>query len=306
MTTKLTALWALVAAIGLTFSSAGAAEEPSKLSTILIPGQDWTIVSEGHGFVDGPSCDAEGNFYFSDLKAKPPGIFKVAIDGTKTKVIEAARSGTKMGADGKLYACGGKQVVSYELPGGKETVLADGAAPNDLVITNAGQIYFTETGKKQVTLIDPATHQSSAADVGINKPNGIGLSPDHKTLYVSDYGGLNVWAFKIEPDGKLTDKKPLMTMKAPEKKPDNASGDGMTVDVDGRVYVTTALGIQIFAPGGELLGILPKPKQGPLTSTAFGGENRGYLYATCGDTVFRRKVATQGAAPAKAVSSPSK
>ena len=139
------------------------------------------------------------------------------------------------------------------------------------------------------------TQVVSAADAGnVKNPNGIGLSPDQKTLIVSDYGGVNVWTFTIMPDGTLTDRKPAMTMKAPEKQPDVAKGDGMAIDADGRAYVTTSLGLQIFAPTGELLGILPKPKPGSLISCTFGGKELNYLYISSGDTIYRRKTQVKG------------
>jgi sugar lactone lactonase YvrE len=274
---------------------AGAEAENDALAAVLVDGEEWQVVAEGLGFADGPSCDADGNFYFSDLKGKPPAVYKVTPDGKRSTVVEAGRSGTKFGADGRLYACGGGKVVAYDLAAGaKESVLAEGLQPNDLAVTHKGYVYITETGKKQVTFLDPKTGEKRAADVGINKPNGITLSPDQKTLLVSDYGGVNVWTFAIGADGKLTDKKPAMTMKAPANKPDNAGGDGMTTDTAGRYYVTTALGVQVFSPAGELLGVLPKPKEGPLTSCGFAGKDLAYLYVTCGDKVYRRMTKATG------------
>ena len=271
------------------------ADESSALSSILVAGDDWQMVSEGHGFLDGPTSDSDGNLYFSDLKSKPVGIYKLTPDGTKTTLTEAARSGLKFGPDGRLYAVGGGKLVVYTLPDMKETVLAEKISTNDLAVNHQGQIYLTETGKKQVTYVNARTGETKAADVGISKPNGIAFSPDQTTLYVSDYGGINVWSFSVQPDGSLTNKKPLMTMKAPEKKPDVAGGDGMICDTAGRAYVTTALGLQIFSANGELLGILPKPSTGPLTSVTFAGKNHDYLYLTCGDKLFRRKTQVKGA-----------
>ncbi len=216
-------------------------------------------------------------------------IFKLSPDGKRTKVAEAAMSGTKMGPDGKLYGCGSGKVMSFDLADGKAALVADGLQPNDLVVNHKGDIYITETGKKQVTLIDPKTGKKTAVDTGIAKPNGIAFSPDQKLLFVSDYGGVNVWSFAVQPDGTLTDKKPAMTMKAPEKRPDVAGGDGMTVDTEGRVYVCTAIGLQIFNAKGDLLGVLLKPQDGPLTNVALAGPDLQYLYVSCGSKVFKRK-----------------
>jgi hypothetical protein len=276
------------------------ADESDKLAAILIPGEDWQPVVEGLGFADGLSCDAPtGNIYFSDLKAKAPekpATYMLTPEGVRTKIFEGTHSGTRPSGDYKtLFAIGAKKIVAYALPGGPETVIAENIGTNDLVATREGRIYFTGNGKGQVSMVDVKTKEVKIVDAGsLKNPNGIGLSPDQKTLIVSDYGGVNVWTFAIQPDGTLADKKPAMTMKAPEKKPDVAGGDGMAIDAAGRAYVTTALGLQIFAPSGELLGILPKPKNTPLVSCTFGGKDLNYLYIANGDTIYRRKTQVKG------------
>jgi enterochelin esterase family protein len=264
------------------------------LSAILLPKENWEGEADTLGFTDGLACDKDGNLFFSDLRAKPPAIYAVEPDGTLTKFADASRSGLEFGSDGLLYACGSGKIASYDIATRKETILAENLQPNDLAVSSKGFIYFTETGKKQVTMLDPKTRTVKAADTGISKPNGITLSPDQSTLYVSDYGGLHVYAFRVQPDGTLADKKALMTMKAPEKAPQVAAGDGMTTDTAGRVYVTTALGLQIFDHEGKLLGILPKPKEGPLVSVGFAGKDHDILYLACGDTLYKRKVRSKG------------
>lgn len=284
----------LTLALLLTAATRAADAPPSDL---FPPGSDWEVAADGLNFCDGLSVDAAGNVYFCDLKAKPATIYRLAPDNAKTKVAEIGRSGTKVGPDGKLYACGNKALVVIDPATGAETILTDkDVVPNDLVITKSGLIFFTETGKHQVTCYNTKTNELKAADTGtVSKPNGIGLSPDQSTLLVSDYGGVNVWTFKINADGSLADKKPAMTMKTPEGKP--SGGDGMTVDSAGRAYVTTALGLQIFAPtGGDPIAILPKPTAAqPMVSAGFGGPGLSYLYVANGDKIFRRKTTAHGA-----------
>jgi gluconolactonase len=277
------------------FCSHALATDGDGLSGIVLPNEDWKVAAEGLGFTDGLTCDREGNLYFSDLRAKPAVIYKLAPDGTRTKVAEGqSRSGLKVGADGLLYACGSGKVVVYELGSGKETVLGEGLQPNDLAVSSSGKIYFTETGKKQVTMLDAKTREVTAVDVGISKPNGIALSPDQGTLYVSDYGGVHVYSFRVQSDGTLAEKKALMTMKAPEKTPEVAGGDGMTTDAAGRAYVTTALGLQVFDKEGKLLGVMAKPHTGALVSVGFAGREFDTLYMACGDKLYSRKVAARG------------
>ena len=107
----------------------------------------------------------------------------------------------------------------------------------------------------------------------------------------------------MQADGSLTAKAPYMTMRLPidpkgefkAKSPPPykpaSGGDGMCTDTDGRYYVASALGVQIFDPTGRLCGILPKPQPDkPLTNCTLAGQNREYLYVTNGDKVFRRKL----------------
>ena len=278
-------------------AQAPAASGADGLAGIVTRGEDWKVAVEGLGFADGLSYDAEGNVFFADLRGAGAGVYKLSPDGTKTKLTSGGRSGTRLGPDGKLYACGGKTLVAINPAGGKDTPVADNLGTNDLVVSRHGHVYITDTGKKQVTCVDLKTGQAKAADTGITAPNGIGLSPDGRTLYVSDYGGVNVFAFKVQPDGTLSDKKPLMTMKAPENKPTVAGGDGMTVDAAGRCYVTTAIGLQVFDADGKLLGVLPKPGTGPLVSAGFGGKNLDTLYVACGDKIYSRETKVKGAPP---------
>jgi gluconolactonase len=298
-------LWPWGFVVGLVLAAAGAVAEPPRapgvdpLQSILIPGDDWQVAVDGLGFADGLSCDAEGNLYFADLKGDTAGVYRLAPDGTKTELASGGKSGTRLGPDGRLYACGGKVLVAFDLKsGGKQTQIAGNLGTNDLAVSKQGFVYITDTGKKQVTRVNSKTGEVAAADTGITAPNGIGLSPDHATLYVSDYGGTNVYAFKVQPDGSLTDKKPLMTMRAPENKPTVAAGDGLTVDSAGRVYVTTALGLQVFDAQGHHLGTIKTPGgKGPLVSAGFGGKDLDQLYIACGDKIYRRKTQAKGAAP---------
>jgi len=266
------------------------------LSLILIDGEDWQLVAEGYQFTDAACADAEGNFYFTDV-AKGTNVFKVAADGKVVPFLSDAPkvSGLKFGPDGRLYACQGglKRLIAFEIPSGRQTVIAEDVEPNDLVVTRKGRIYFTETSKHQVTMID-ANGIKRVVDSGINGPNGLTLSPDQGTLVVSDYRGTNLWAFRIDADGSLSAKEPYMTVRAPLDKPAIASSDGMTTDSAGRYYVTTAVGLQMFDGTGRLGGVIAKPQNKALSNVTFAGPNLQYLYVTCADKIYRRKTKAHG------------
>ena len=263
---------------------------------VLSEDERWQVVAEGYQFTDGACADAEGNFYFTDV-AKGTTINKIAPDGKVSTFIENTPriSGLKFGPDGGLYACTQaprKQIVGFG-PDKKLTVLADDVEPNDLVVTFKGDVYFTETGKKQITLLD-RHGKIRAVDVGISAPNGISLSPDQGTLAVSDYRGTNVWVFRIETNGDLTAKAPYMTLRAPLAKPDISAGDGMTTDTAGRYYVTSAVGIQMFDATGRMGGVIAPPQNKATVSVAFAGPRLEYLYAASSDKIYRRKTKASG------------
>ena len=266
------------------------------LSKVLIDGEDWKLVAEGFGFTDAACADAQGNFYFSDLSK---GIIHVVSpDGKVSRFIENGPkiSGLKFGPDGRLYACTQgpkKQVVAIALPSKTITVLADDVQPNDLVVSRKGDVYFTETGKKQVTLIDRKGNVRAAAG-GINAPNGITLSPDQGTLVVSEYAGTNVWAYRVEADGSLSAGDRYMTLRTPVGKADSG-GDGSTTDTAGRYYVTSHLGIQMFDSTGRMGGVIARPQNKGTVSVAFAGPNHEYLYACSSDKIYRRKTQARGA-----------
>jgi enterochelin esterase-like enzyme/sugar lactone lactonase YvrE len=289
------------------------------LHRLLIEGDTWQPVVEGLTFADAPAADPDGNFMYSDMRPPAAGIFRVAADGTRTKVSDEGVSGMKFGPDGRIYACQGakRRLIAIDPKTGAVTEVASDVQPNDLVVTARGHIYFTETPKKQITFLNPATGEKRVADVGLANPNGITLSPDQGTLAISEAGGQHVWTYRINPDGSLDAKLPYMTLRRPidpngefrfhEPPPYRAasSGDGMTSDSLGRYYVTSAVGVQVFDPTGRLCGVLDRPQLSkPLTSCVLAGPNREYLYVTNGDKIYRRKVQATGNPVRLAVAAP--
>ncbi len=278
------------------------------LSQVLIPGEDWQLTAFDHEFTDAPTADADGNFYYSDLRSEQ-GLYKIIPQGKVILYLKGMTgiSGMKFGPDGKIYACRARtrELVSIDPETNKMTVLAKDVRPNDLVVTHKGYLYFTETPKKQVTFYNIKTGKMKPADVGITGPNGICLSPDQGTLVVSDFRGKHCWAFRIEPDGTLAHKQPYMTMRrkpAPSEErtilpafQPSCRGDGMITDAYGRYYVATELGIQYFDPTGRISGVIPGPAgiKG-ITSVTFAGRNLEYLYITSFDKIYRMKTRTRG------------
>ena len=131
------------------------------------------------------------------------------------------------------------------------------------------------------------------AQSAIKFANGITLSPDQSLLYVSDYRSHWVYSFQVQPDGTLSHKQKFYWLHTPDDA-DDAGADGMCVDTDGRLYVTTRMGIQVCDQAGKVQCILATPN-GKCSAVTFGGEKLDTHFATCGDKVFQRKTRVKGA-----------
>jgi len=272
----------------------------------VLPNQgSWELVGDGYGFTDAACGDAQGRFFFSDL---PNGIlYMAAPDGTVTRWLEGGPkiSGMKFGPDGRLYAAsqgplegqGGKKIVAIDPDTKAITDVAVDVNPNDLVVTRDGWIYYTDTGAGTVNTVPTSAKGMSRprpAAGGINKPNGIALSPDQRSLIVSEYGGTNAWSFVIATDGQLSAGERYMTLRAPVGREDSG-GDGMTTDAEGRAYITSHAGIQMFDRTGRMGGVIAKPDDQPCVSAAFAGPDGAWLHVCAKDKVWRRLTKTQGA-----------
>ena len=133
-------------------------------------------------------------------------------------------------------------------------------------------------------------------DDAIQRPNGITLSLDEKTLYVDDTEGEFVYAFDVQDDGRVTGKRAFVQLKEPEKGSLGlrSRGDGMALDSSGRLYVATAAGIQVIAPTGTHLGIIRVPAV--ARNLAFAGPDRRTLYLTALEALYRVRVLSEGPA----------
>lgn len=262
----------------------------------------WELVGQGYQFTDAACSDAEGNFYFCDL---PKGvIYRVdAVErGTPTPRVWLENgpkiSGMKFGPEGRLYACvqgtGTNTVKSIAVidPATRQVeTVATGVRPNDLVVSKAGWIYFTDTEEGQVVRVPiSARGMSRPAPVagGINAPNGIGLSPDQRSILVSEYRGTNVWALSIREDGSLDGAEKVVPLRVPNGRPDSG-GDGLTADAQGGCWITSHAGIQVFDATGRFAGLIPRPQEKGTVSCAFGGSGGNYLYVCSSDRIYRRK-----------------
>jgi sugar lactone lactonase YvrE len=260
---------------------------------VLAPDAGWEVVSAGHRHTDGPAVSAAGEIFFSDPVSNL--IHRVGLDG---KVSVFARdtngaNGMMFGPDGRLFAGATRtrQIVAYD-PSGTMQVIADNVPSNDLAVNVKGEIYVTDTAGKKIWFI-PKGGTPRVVDEGIDSPNGVLFSPDQTLLYVSDYVGRLSWVFQIQPDGSLAHKQRYFYAHVADTATRSAA-DGMAVDADGRVYIATGLGVQVFDQIGKVHAIIPAPQGGSLSNVEFGGPNFDEMYVTNADKVFRRKTRVKG------------
>jgi enterochelin esterase family protein len=283
--------------LALSLLSSFLAAQDTSLHEYLSDDQPWKEVASGFAFTDGLCCDATGNLFFTDVKGGK-GIYKFDIATGKTDLFLdnlPGISGLQIGTDGRFYACHNKEqrIIAITMKGEVE-VLLTGVKCNDLVVSKAGHLYFTETPTLSVHLITK-DKKHLVADAGhVQKPNGITISPDERTLVVSEHGGKHVWTWRIEDDGTLSGGAPFMTMWLPVGK-ETASGDGATTESKGRFFVTTELGVQIFDPAGRLAGIIAKPTpESKVVSVEFAGKDHSTLFIAAGDKIFARQLKVTG------------
>jgi gluconolactonase len=269
----------------------------AQLQEIVIPGEGWEQVADGYRFTEGPAPNVQGEVFFNDI---PNGkAYKIGLDGKVSLFIADTKNanGQAFGPDGRLYAAatGSGQILAYD-SSGKATVIAEGIRANDLVVRHDGGIYATQPGSggspSQVWFIKPGG-EKRVVDSGLRFANGITLSPDQSLLYVADYASHWVYSYQVGPDGALAFKQRFYHLHAPDTA-DNAGADGIRVDRDGRLYVTTLMGIQVCDQAGRVNCIIPTPN-GKVANVCFGGPNFDTLFATCGDRVFKRKLKVKGA-----------
>ena len=268
---------------------------------LLIDGEDWELVSEGHQFTEGPAVDANGNVYFADVPKEE--IFKIDADGKVTKATANSNraGGLCFGPEGYLYATSRNGILRFDESASYETIFE--GPGNDLVVTENGG-YYTDPWNKKVWFVDQSL-QRTVVDEGIEFANGVVTSADQTLLHVADTKGRFTYCFQIQSDGTLKHKQRYGYLHTPDDS--GASGaDGMTVDTQGRLYVATHMGLQVLDQLGRVHFIFPTPHTARMTNVVFGGEKRDTLYVTVTDKVFRRKINATGVTPNEGAVKPPK
>jgi sugar lactone lactonase YvrE len=257
----------------------------------------WEQVGDTYRLAASPAMDKDGNVFFADPASNRIYKSDAARAVTVFKENAGGARALRFGADGRLYATqlAARRLVSYG-PAGDEKVVAENIQANDLVLTKSGAIYFVDTERRTVGVVDQKGQRRVVYDRGeIMSPTALTLTPDQAMLLVGDGMDRYQWSFQIASDGSLVNGEPFQRLEMPEEGLFSGVG-GLTVDTLGYMWATSAMGIQVCEQPGRCTNVLNKPEFNatPITSIAFGGPDRAWLYVTQGGKVFRRETKRAG------------
>ena len=128
-------------------------------------------------------------------------------------------------------------------------------------------------------------------DGEVPRPNGLTLTNDGKTLIVDDTIGPTVFAYDVQPDGSVKNKRAFAQLRdIPDGKESGA--DGLAIDRNDRLYITTVAGVQVFDAKGQYLGTIKAGRQ--AANVAFGGPDKKTLYMTAREGLYKVNTLAQG------------
>lgn len=289
---------------------------PGSLIEKLAEGFNW---SEGPVWVDGEVLfsDVPENVIYrwkdglarAEVFLRPSGLL-TAVPGFR----EPGSNGLARDAQGRLLVCqhGERRIARYDQ--GRFVVVADRFdgkrfnSPNDLAVRRNGDIYFTDPPYGLEKLNESPLKELPYNGVyrvapdgrvtlltkSLTFPNGIGFSPDERTLYVavSDGRAPRIVAYAVQPDGTLAGERTFfdaLPLRAPGVR---GSCDGLKVDRGGNVWATGPGGVLVISPTGRLLGRI---NTGQATGNCCWGDDGGTLYITADMFLLRVKTRTRGA-----------
>jgi sugar lactone lactonase YvrE len=244
---------------------------------VLAAGQTWQVVWAWEGNnADGPIAADDGTILFANndasnvMQLEPStGLAVVLYENTNTGgALSRSRNGALFlavrGIGGGIEQLEPKRRMFVNTFQGEPLECAGGSV-NDLMADARGGVYLAVSGSG----VFYANRAGVLVKYGnVPQVNGIILSPDEKTLYVTN-GGVVV-AFDVQADGALANQREFGKLRGGQ------GGDGSAVDSAGRVYVSTGSSVDVFAPAGEFLGSIPAPKG--THGVVLGGKDRKTLF----------------------------
>ena len=300
-----TALW-LAMASG--FVPTSPAQSTDNASAVIAPGAKLEKLAGDFKFTEGPTCDKEGNIFFTDQPNNR--ILKWSVDGKLSTFLQPAGRANGMFFDalGNLIACADEKAELWSIaPDGKHTVLAheyDGKiinSSNDVWVRPDQGLYFTDPfykrewwdydkppqGTEQVYFLSADRKTLKRVTTDLAQPNGIIGKPDGKTLYVADIKAGKTYAYDIQSDGSLTNKRLHCEL----------GSDGMTLDIEGNLYLT-GKGVTVFDQTGKKITNIPVPESW-TANVSFGGKDHKTLFITASTGLYSIQMKNRGANAAK-------
>lgn len=289
--------------LGLAASLWGAASAVGQQDPVP-QGATVELVADGFEFTEGPLW-YEGALLFSDIPANT--VYRwTPKTGTSVFLKPSGHAnGLALAPNGDLLLAQHDGQVGRHTENGTVTPLVDAYggrrlnSPNDLTIASDRTIYFTDppygVDEERRRLDFSGVYRVSPEGTltlltkQLARPNGICLSPNDSTLYVSDSKETRVWAYDVTSSGTLENGRPFA---APRNANADGTTDGMTIDAEGNLYTTGPGGVWVYAPNAQRLARIAVPK--PPTNLAFGGPDRKTLYVTAQSHVYRVSVAVPG------------
>jgi len=220
-----------------------AQEQTDSIRKLDVNNKEYVFVADAHG-PGAVSMDSEGRVYAVQRTCTDPGRWHAASCPELTRVAMVAPE---------------QKILANSFPDGKPL-----GRLNDLIADGKGGAYFTSAG---LFYVNPHGVVSTIADKETHT-NGLMLSRDGKVLYVTDV--TKIVAFDVLPDGSTRNRRDFADLQG------DKGADGMTIDAQGRLYVTASQGVHVLAPDGKHLGLIPTPRQ-PIT-IAFSGPEKKTLY----------------------------
>ena len=270
---------------------------------IIAPGATVQKLGDGYEFTEGPASDAQGNVFFTDQPNDR--IVKWSTDGKLSTYRQPCgrSNGLCFDHQGNLWACADEknELWCIDPQGNVSVVVKDYQGkllngPNDVWVRPDGGLYLSdpfykrnywkrgpmEQDKQCVYYLTPDRQKLTRVADDLQQPNGLIGTPDGKTLYVADIRAQKTYAYDVQPEGTLANKRLFCEM----------GSDGMTIDNEGNVYLT-GKGVFVFDKNGKQIEHIAIDERW-TGNVCFGGADGHLLFITASKGIYGLRMRVKG------------